>query len=84
MRGWCQHGHQPLPHPPIVAPELFGCGCAIREALASSLNGSYADFIEKGARFRARVNHVEQAFQPLALYSDPLLRSVLPPRSCLD
>ena len=29
------------------------------------LGSAYTDFLEEGARFRARVNHVEQAFAPL-------------------
>ena len=34
-------------------------------AMVECLSGPYAEFLGRGAKFRARVNHVEQAFAPL-------------------
>jgi len=34
-------------------------------AMVECLSGPYAEFLGEGAKFRARVNHVEQAFAPL-------------------
>jgi hypothetical protein len=38
------------------------------------MDGAYADLIEGGAKFRARVNHVEQAFRPILPPATSVLR----------